>query len=157
MLAVTGLSFHLDRLLGSAAKAEIENVPWGKEELRSIILETIAAAGRPSGDQAYFVRYWLTAGRGNFAVSPKGCTPPSFYCAVHKDAHIKVPPGVAAVTVDVPLKPPLLATMKSNNYLLNALVAMHAARKGAQLGVQSEDGWITGNVHKQPTVACGIC
>eukprot|EP01043_Picozoa_sp_COSAG02_P003441 COSAG02_NODE_84_length_39615_cov_144.775256_3_plen_109_part_00 len=27
-----------------------------------------------------------------------------------------------------PLKPPLLATMKSNNYLLNALVAMHAER-----------------------------
>ena len=41
----------------------------------------------------------------------------------------KVPVGVAAVTVDVPLKPPLLATMKSNNYLLNAPVAMHADRK----------------------------
>jgi hypothetical protein len=51
--------------------------------------------------------------------------------------------GVVAVTVGVPLKPPLLATMKSNNYLLNALVAMHAERKGAQLGVQTENGWIT--------------
>ena len=29
-----GLSFHLDRLIGSAAKAEIEDVPWSKEELR---------------------------------------------------------------------------------------------------------------------------
>jgi hypothetical protein len=29
--------------------------------------------------QAYFVRYWLSAGRGNFNVSPAGCTPPNFY------------------------------------------------------------------------------
>ena len=29
-----GLSFHLDRLIGSAAKAEIEHVPWSKDELR---------------------------------------------------------------------------------------------------------------------------
>ena len=29
--------------------------------------------------------------------------------------------GVAEYTVDVPIKPPLLATIKSNNYLLNAL------------------------------------
>lgn len=32
-----GLNFHLDRLIGSAAKAEIEAVPWSKEELRLVL------------------------------------------------------------------------------------------------------------------------
>ena len=49
----------------------------------------------------------------------------------------------SAVTVDVPLKPDLLATMKSNNYLLNALVMMAAQDTGAQLGIQTENGMIT--------------
>ena len=42
----------------------------------------------------------------------------------------------------VPLKPPLLATMKSNNYLLNALVAMEAEARDAQLGIQLEHGYV---------------
>jgi hypothetical protein len=104
-------------------------MPVSMQELRSIVLDTIAAAGRPAeGEvsppstvsfsefsserfqeaqtiicqdrlrtsaattkssklnqrrfslvQAYFVRYWLSAGRGNFNVSPAGCTPPNFY------------------------------------------------------------------------------
>jgi branched-chain amino acid aminotransferase len=47
------------------------------------------------------------------------------------------------MTVGVPLKPQLLATMKSNNYLINALTAMEAEDAGGSLGVQLDaDGCI---------------
>ena len=140
---VFGLTMHLNRLLSSARLAKI----IGKEPpsaadpavLRSIILQTIAATGRRDG---VFVRYWLSAGRGDFSISPKRCVGPTFYCVVHEDTHSATGErGLSAATVTVPLKPPLLATMKSNNYMLNALVALEAEAAGASMGIQlHEDG-----------------
>ena len=82
------------------------------------------------------MRYWLTAGRGDFGISPKNCVEPSFYCVVHDDSHGGNDRGLSAAPVDVPLKPPLLAEMKSNNYLLNVLTAMAAQDAGGTLGIQ---------------------
>ena len=130
-----GLSMHLDRLLGSAQQARIDTSALEKDTLKRIILETIGATERRDG---VFVRYWLTAGRGDFGISPKNCVEPSFYCVVHDDSHGGNDRGLSATPVDVPLKPPLLATAKTNNYMINALVAMEAEAKGAQLGVQFE-------------------
>ena len=144
-----GLTMHLDRLLNSARQARIIEpslappAGFDKASLRSIILQTIASTGRRDG---IFVRYWLSVGRGDFAISPKHCASNgglTFYCVVHLDSHSAAEPrGVAAAVVTVPLKPPLLATMKSNNYLLNALVAMEAEARNATLGVQLDDGFV---------------
>lgn len=52
--------------------------------------------------------------------------------------------GIKEYTVDVPLKPQFLATMKTTNYLLNAHCAMQASMLGGNLGVQKDpDGFIT--------------
>ena len=67
------------------------------------------------------------------------CVEPTFYCLVY--GGMPVDPslgeeGVAEVTVrDVPMKPPALATLKSNNYLLNCLTAMSAGDRGGHFGV----------------------
>lgn len=111
-----GLSMHLDRLLLSARQARIlpatdAEMPssFCKESLREIILQTIAATQRRDG---VFVRYWCSAGRGDFTISPARCDGPSFYCVAHADTHTTAEPrGRHAVIVDVPLKPQLLATM----------------------------------------------
>ena len=121
-----GLSMHLDRLLGSAQQARIDTSALEKDTLKRIILETIGATERRDG---VFVRYWPTAGRGDFGISPKNCVEPSFYCVVHDDSHGGNDRGLSAAPVDVPLKPPLLATAKTNNYMINALVAMEAEAK----------------------------
>ena len=68
-----GLSMHLDRLLGSAQQARIDTSALAKDTLKRIILETIGATERRDG---VFVRYWLTAGRGDFGISPKNCVEP---------------------------------------------------------------------------------
>jgi hypothetical protein len=117
-----GLTMHLNRLLGSAKQAKIVADDAGeasslelRESLRSLVLQTIAATRRRDG---VFVRYWLSVGRGDFAISPSKLTSgPTFYCVVHEDSHsASGPRGVAACVVPTPLKPPLLATMKSTNY-----------------------------------------
>jgi 4-amino-4-deoxychorismate lyase len=137
-----GLDFHLDRLLRSAAAARIASPP-DKEDLRSIVLQTIAATRRADG---VFVRYWLTAGRGNFEVSPRRCAVPyGFYAVAHADGHTTDGPrGVTAAVVDVPLKPALLATIKSNNYMLNAFVAMEVACR--RLGGGRRGGQVEGSI-----------
>ena len=93
------------------------------------------------------MRYWLSAGRGDFGVSPSTAPGgPTFYCVAHRDPiRPQNARGLRAATVPVPLKPPLLATMKCNNYLLNALVAMEAEKRdGAHIGVQFDDGGFLG-------------
>jgi len=112
----------LDRLLLSASKARIKH-EYSKERLKNIVLQTVSAAGKGEG---VFVRFWLTAGRGNFGISPQICDT-SFYCVVHDydtHKHQQVSVGVDEVFIheaDVPIKPPLLAGTKSVNYMVNAV------------------------------------
>ena len=136
---VYALDQHLHRLSLSANAAGIK-VP-SRDDMRSAVLGTVAAGGKHLG-KCSFVRYWLTSGRGNFSISPAKCQPnPGFFVVVHKDTHcLDIPaPSVAAVTTTIPLKPANLATMKTNNYLINALVAMDAESQGADLGIQLDD------------------
>jgi 4-amino-4-deoxychorismate lyase len=129
---------HLERFLKGAQVAKI--AAPSKDELEYIILHTIAAGQLETA----FVRYWLTAGRGNFSVSSKNCSAPGFFCVVHPDAHQSPAPPVKAVIVDVPLKTQLLATMKTNNYMINALVQLEAEAAGADMGIQVDSaGFIT--------------
>ncbi len=53
------MDFHLDRLLRSAGLARIKPA-FTKEELRQIVLSTIAASQETEN---IFVRFWMTAGR----------------------------------------------------------------------------------------------
>ena len=48
--------------------------------------------------------------------------------------------GIPEVTVrDTPMKPQLLATIKSNNYLLNVLTHMEAIDLGGTFGILGDD------------------
>ena len=81
---------------------------------------------------AAYVRYWLGAGRGGFGLSPSECISPSFYVVAYQASedplrHLR---GWRIKSSKVPLKDPYFATLKSNNYLANALVAMDAEASG---------------------------
>lgn len=110
-----GLDFHLDRLFKSAQLARIERLP-PRQEIKDAILATIAAAGERDG---VYARYWLSAGRGDFFVSPRGLRDhgavgseegrASFYAVVHRGGGKGLAEeGVAEATVGVPLKTKLL-------------------------------------------------
>lgn len=124
---------HLDRLLRSAALARIDP-PYAREQLRRIILDTVAAGGRRDGS----VRYWLSAGPGGFGLGPGECVGSSFYVIVfEQEAYPEryYTEGMKVVTSTIPVKPPLFARTKSTNYLPNVLVVLEANERGADNGI----------------------
>jgi len=123
---------HLDRVIRSAEGARIP-LPFPRDRLRQIILETAAASRQRDGS----VRYWLSAGPGGYALGPAECLS-SFYVIVFKqeaypESYYRE--GIKLVTSTVPIKPPLFARIKSTNYLPNVLVVLEAKDAGADNGV----------------------
>ena len=127
------LDAHLDRLIKSAEGARIP-LPFPRQQLRQIILETAAASQRRDGS----VRYWLSAGPGGYGLGPAECIGSSFYVIVFKqEAYPQsyYQEGMRLVTSQVPIKPPLFARIKSTNYLPNVLVVLEAKERDADNGV----------------------
>ena len=140
------LDTHLDRLLASACGARIDVTAWPRARLADAVVRTVATSGLRAGG----VRYWLSAGPGDFKLTTEGCLGTAFYCVVFEEdtapaakredgagAPSPAPvPTIAEVTVrDVPLKPATLGLIKTNNYLLNALTAIRARELGGTNGI----------------------
>src|SRR5437870_5411230 len=124
---------HLDRLLRSAESARIP-LPFPREELRQIILDTAAASRQREGS----VRYWLSAGPGGFGLGPAECVGSSFYVIVFNQELYQssyYTDGMKVITSNIPIKPPLFARIKSTNYLPNVLVVLEAKDRSADNGI----------------------
>jgi len=159
--AVYGLDFHLDRFIVSSGKAKIDlsrcqfmrernggkdvvDPKTQKQILSEIILDLVAASQARNA----FVRFWVSAGRGDFRVDLSQCKEgANFFAVVHEQKVMNPIPPVRDCFVSIPPKSKFLATMKSTNYLINALAAMEAAeRTGSPLsmGIQvGPDGFVT--------------
>ena len=134
------LDRHIERFFKSMAAANIPP-PLDESTAKSLILRVAAAGGLREGQ----LRFYASAGPGGFALDKAECVKSQFYCvAVKKRTNTNdatdssKPRGVAVVTSSVPVKPPYFATVKSTNYLPNALVVADAKRRGAQYGI-----WLT--------------
>ncbi|XP_009419654.2 D-amino-acid transaminase, chloroplastic-like [Musa acuminata AAA Group] len=128
------LDAHLDRFLRSASKAKITS-PFPREILRSILIQMTAASKCKRGS----IRYWLSAGPGNFLLSPAGCPEAAFYAVVIDVDYSQCKEGVKVITSTIPMKPPLFATMKNVNYIQNVLSVMEAEEKGAFASIWVDD------------------
>ena len=139
------LEGHIARFFRSAEAARIAlPASFSRARVRDLCLATAAAGGvRERGS----VRYWLSAGRGGFGLSPAECQPrhtsPSgpltaqLYVAAIEDGPPTARPEVGwrLVTSGVEAKPPYFATLKSTNYLPNVLCVMDAQAVGCDQGV----------------------
>lgn len=85
------------------------------------------------------LRYWLSAGPGDFLLSPAGCTTSAFYAVVIDDDISQHKDGVKVITSTVPMKSPQFATMKNVNYLPNVLSQMEAEEKGSFASIWVDD------------------
>uniref|UniRef100_A0A7C8YR32 Aminodeoxychorismate lyase n=1 Tax=Opuntia streptacantha TaxID=393608 RepID=A0A7C8YR32_OPUST len=128
------LDAHLDRFLRSASLAKI-SLPYPRSTLRSILLQLAAVSKCQKGE----LRYWLSAGPGDFHLSSSGCSKSAFYAIVIKEDFSQWKDGVRAVTSSVPMKTPLFATIKNVNYLPNVLSQMEAEEKGAFASIWVDD------------------
>lgn len=131
------LNRHLRRLASSAEKARI-NLNYSISDLEKIILDLAAS----TKERNLFIRYWASAGPGNMAILPiEGSS--SFFAIAYRFSTIENFGYRNEYFVEVPTKPQLLANMKSNNYMLNALCAMQSYQKGGKTGIQvNPDGTI---------------
>jgi 4-amino-4-deoxychorismate lyase len=127
-------NIHIARILNSARMAEIEHT-FTAEWIHSVLV----AVARAANDKNLALRYWITAGVGDFSYSPAGCIAPSFYCLAFQGFHMPSDPlGIKEVTIstaEVGMKQRPIATLKSTNYLANVLLHMAAKRKGGCYGI----------------------
>ncbi|KAI5081194.1 hypothetical protein GOP47_0004377 [Adiantum capillus-veneris] len=127
------LDAHLDRLLRSASMAKISS-PFSRQKLRDILVKTVAVSNLKDG----FLKYWLSAGPGNFSLSSHGCSSAAFYAVVQECLNESTEP-VKVITSSIPMKAPFFATMKNVNYLPNALSVLEAEEQGAFAGIWVDD------------------
>ncbi|XP_031739076.1 D-amino-acid transaminase, chloroplastic isoform X2 [Cucumis sativus] len=134
------LDQHLDRILKSASMAKINlPIPYDREMIRRILIRTVSASKCRNGS----LRYWLSAGPGDFQLSSSGCHLSALYAVVIQGKPTSRPKGIKVITSSVPMKPPQFAIMKSVNYLPNVLSKMEAEEKGAYASIWLDsDGFI---------------
>lgn len=114
-------------------------LPFDRESIRTILIQTVSASKCRNGS----LRYWLSAGPGDFQLSPSGCHGSSLYAVVIQDESASNHNGIKVVTSSVPIKPPQFAVMKSVNYLPNALSKMEAEESSAYAAIWLDgDGYV---------------
>ncbi|CAL5440561.1 unnamed protein product [Camellia sinensis] len=132
------LEQHLDRIIRSATLAKI-NLPFDRESIRRILIQTVSSSKCKQGS----LRYWLSAGPGDFQLSPSNCRKPSLYAIVIQDQSPSDQKGVKVVTSSIPIKPPQFAIMKSVNYLPNVLSKMEAEENGGYAAIWlDQEGYV---------------
>lgn len=126
------LDRHIQRLVNSAAKARIE-LPMTPEEIKEKLLDVVAATGQ----RFCGVRIWVSAGPGSVGIAPVEGSSCLYMLVMIKN--LLYGNLAKEFTCKLPVKPAFLATMKSTNYLLNALLSMESKDKGGTLGVCVDD------------------
>lgn len=128
---------HIARLLYSARAIGL-GAPWDAEALADVVSQTVRAGGRRDA----LIRVLLARGPGSMGINPYDCPEPALYVVVHApvpsfmDAH---PEGARLVTSDLPIKAGFFATIKSCNYLPNALLKKQAVDAGADFAVAFDE------------------
>jgi len=128
---------HLDRLFYSSEKISL-SPPFNREEISRRILETIRAGAR----RDCLIRVIVSRGPGSMGISPYDCPRANLYVLVHKllppfmDTH---PDGARVITSAIPVKPGIFATIKSCNYLPNALLKKEAVDGKADFAVNFDE------------------
>lgn len=116
--------------------------PFDKETTKRILIQTVSASTCKNGS----LRYWLSAGPGDFQLSPSGCYHSALYAVVIQDQSPPNYKGIKVTTSSIPIKPPQFAIMKSVNYLPNVLSKMEAEENGAYAAIlekQAASGLVT--------------
>ena len=136
------LEAHLDRFLGSAERSKLK-LAGSRDEMRNIIVTTVAASGLRDGS----IRYWLSSGPGNLDLSPAAGAQPGFFVIVF--GGLSYPErwyteGLRVMTTTYPIKPPLYAITKATNYLPNVLMQMEAKEAGLDNGVFIDEAGYVG-------------
>lgn len=128
---------HIARLFRSAARIELVS-PWTEADIIDIVRQVVRAGGRND----CLIRVLLSRGPGGFGVNPYECPRPGLYVIAHRltppfmDAH---PNGARVKSSAIPVKAGVFATVKTCNYLPNALMKKEAIDAGVDFTVSFDE------------------
>lgn len=129
--AVLNLDQHLERLQRSAGGLEIP-LPCPATRLREIILAVARASKSTQGS----LRVLMGRGPGGFGINPAESSETSLYIVayrVHPRSEAWYTRGLSACRSEVPVKPAMLAKLKTTNYLSGVLMSLEATRRGVDI------------------------
>lgn len=154
-LSVDGKVFNLEGHLGRlyrCAEAIGLVLPWSREEIAGIVDETIATGGHPY----CAVRIIASRGPGSMSAAPGDAHGAALYVMAYKPGPCFMechPEGGRLVRSAIPAKSPRFATVKSCNYLQNALMKEELHVRGADFITSFDaDGFLA----EGPTENVGI-
>jgi branched-chain amino acid aminotransferase len=134
---IVNLDAHLARLTQSAAGLEL-TPPCSSGDVRAIVLEVARASGRDEGA----LRILMGRGQGGFGIEPAECPEASLYVAAHTVRPVPeslFAQGASACRSRVPVRPAMLARLKTTNYLPNVLMTLEASRRGVDFSFSFDD------------------
>ena len=128
---ILNLDNHIERLQNSANGLDIP-LPCPVAKLREIILAVARAGKAPEGS----LRLLMGRGPGGFGINPAECAATTLYVAAYR-AHPRSDAwyarGLTACRSEVPVKPAMLARLKTTNYLPGVLMSLEAAKRGVDI------------------------
>ena len=131
------LDEHLARLESSCKLVQIP-LPLPLQTIREKIVDlaSFCITTYNLENKPFFIRYWVSSGGENFGILPSG--KPILYVVAFENATESQRVLLKEYSVQsVDPKIGVLATSKTTNYLVNALVAMEARKKGGYLGIMT--------------------
>ncbi|CAG9327260.1 unnamed protein product [Blepharisma stoltei] len=132
------LQSHVNKIIRAATNAKIE-LPLSKEAMSSSLKQLAASAGLRSCK----IKYWISAGPGSMFIQPYPGMSVFYAIVLEGDARNENQDISKEFTVNIPLNPRFLETMKSTNYLFNALSQVESKEKGGFMGIQkTQEGYI---------------
>jgi len=131
------LEAHLDRLEQSSTRIFLA-APLDRPTLRAAVIATV----RTGGHRDCLVRILLGRGPGSLGISPRDCPRASLYIIAYASAPSFMtthPNGARIITSRVPVKSDFFATIKTVNYLPNALIKLEAAQAGVDFSIAFDE------------------
>lgn len=130
---------HMSRFFNSMKLANLKP-PHTPSEIKMILSQIAVVLGRKSLN----FRYWCSRGSKNLDITTGNDEPCVLYVIAMSGNPVVVGKGMQnAFTVSTEVKGPILAEMKSTNYLLNSLAADEAVKKNC-IGIMiTEEGYVT--------------
>lgn len=135
--ALYAVDAHLHRMEASAECIGLRS-PWPRAQLADRLVQTAQAGGQRDA----LARVIMSRGPGSFGVNPYDCPEPQLYIVIYKagpsfmDAH---PEGARVIASALPVKPSFFATIKTCNYLPNALMKKEAVDAGVDFSLAFDE------------------
>lgn len=134
---VYALGRHLDRLDVSRSNIGL-SLPFTREKLEYVILETVRASGLETG----LIRLFLARGPGGFTANPYESSASQVYCAITNLSPVpieKYEVGVKVGISKVQVKEGFFANTKTCNYLPNVLMKKESVDRGLDFTVSRDE------------------